>query len=93
MGHHSYIGDSVIGKSVNIGAGVITCNFDGVRKHKTVIRDNVFVGSNCNFIAPIKIGENAVIAAGSTITENVPAKSLAIARNRQVVKPDYRRKK
>jgi bifunctional UDP-N-acetylglucosamine pyrophosphorylase/glucosamine-1-phosphate N-acetyltransferase len=87
--HHSYVGDSFIGKNVNIGAGTITCNFDGKKKHKTVIEDDVFVGSNVNFIAPVKIGRGAVIAAGSTITEDVPPYSLAIARERQITKIDY----
>lgn len=89
--HLSYIGDSEIGKNVNIGAGTITCNYDGARKHRTVIGDGVFVGSNTNFIAPVKIGKKSVIGAGSTITENVPANKLAIARARQTIKTGKRK--
>jgi len=83
VNHLSYIGDAHLGKDVNVGAGTITCNYDGVNKYKTDIGDNVFVGSNVNFVAPVKIGKKALIAAGSTITKDVPAESLAIARNRQ----------
>lgn len=78
--HLSYLGDAVIGKGVNIGAGTITCNYDGVRKSKTVIEDGVFVGSDSQLIAPVTVGAGAVIAAGTTVTENVPADALAIAR-------------
>lgn len=81
--HLSYIGDSIIGSGVNIGCGTITCNYDGVNKHSTEIGDDVFIGSNTNFIAPVKIGNKSTVAAGSTITEDVPDKSLAIARARQ----------
>ncbi|UWG97724.1 bifunctional UDP-N-acetylglucosamine diphosphorylase/glucosamine-1-phosphate N-acetyltransferase GlmU [Dehalobacter sp. DCM] len=81
--HLSYIGDSVIGNDVNIGAGTITCNYDGMAKHRTTIGDNVFVGSNTNFVAPVTIGHHAVIGAGSTITKDVPAESLAIERSQQ----------
>jgi len=91
--HHSYVGDSFIGRNVNIGAGAITCNFDGKSKHRTIIGDDVFVGSNVNFIAPVRVGKGAVIAAGSTITEDVPPYSLAIARERQVTKVDYYKNK
>lgn len=91
INHLSYIGDSDIGKNVNIGAGTITCNYDGKEKHSTIIEDEVFVGSNTALVAPVKIGHEAIIAAGSTITENVPAKSLAITRNKQVVKEGYRK--
>ena len=86
VSHLSYIGDAFLGKGVNIGAGTITCNFDGVRKNITRIGDNAFVGSDAKFIAPVKIGKGAVIGAGSTITEDVPAGKLAIARARQVIK-------
>ncbi len=82
--HLSYIGDTVMGAGVNIGAGAITCNYDGKHKHQTIIGDDVFVGSNTNFVAPVKVGAGAKIGAGSTITEDVPATSLAIARARQV---------
>jgi len=81
--HLSYLGDAKIGKGVNIGAGTITCNYDGARKHKTVIRDNVFVGSDTQFVAPVTIGAGAVIAAGTTVTQDVPADALAIARSVQ----------
>ncbi len=87
--HLTYLGDCEVGAGVNVGAGTITCNYDGVNKHKTVIGDRVFVGSDTQFIAPITIGKSAYIAAGSTITEDVPAYSLAIARGRQVTKKDY----
>ncbi|MFB0526557.1 MAG: bifunctional UDP-N-acetylglucosamine diphosphorylase/glucosamine-1-phosphate N-acetyltransferase GlmU [bacterium] len=92
VSHLSYIGDAILGKGVNIGAGTITCNFDGVRKNITRIGDDTFVGSDAKFIAPVKIGKGAVIGAGSTITEDVPAGKLAIARARQVIK-DRRKKK
>jgi len=81
--HLSYIGDSDIGKKVNIGAGTITCNYDGVNKNKTIIKDNVFIGSGTELIAPVKIGENAYVAAGSTITSDVPQDSLGVAREKQ----------
>lgn len=87
--HLTYLGDCDIGAGVNVGAGTITCNYDGVNKHKTVLGDRVFVGSDTQFVAPITIGENAFIGAGSTITEDVPPYSLAIARGRQVIKQDY----
>lgn len=86
VNHLSYIGDAEIGSGVNIGAGTITCNYDGVSKHKTVLGDGVFVGSNTNLVAPVTVAEGAHIAAGSTITDDVPAEALAIARARQVVK-------
>ncbi|MDR0734349.1 MAG: bifunctional UDP-N-acetylglucosamine diphosphorylase/glucosamine-1-phosphate N-acetyltransferase GlmU [Elusimicrobiota bacterium] len=82
--HLTYVGDSEIGSKVNIGAGTITCNYDGVNKHKTVIGDGVFVGSNTNFVAPVVIGKGVKIGAGSTITQDIPAAMLAIARARQV---------
>lgn len=82
--HLSYLGDAEIGEEVNIGAGTITCNYDGERKHKTVIEDRVFVGSDTQFVAPVRVREGAVVGAGSTITEDVPPGALAIARSRQV---------
>jgi bifunctional UDP-N-acetylglucosamine pyrophosphorylase / glucosamine-1-phosphate N-acetyltransferase len=91
--HLAYLGDAVIGKDVNIGAGSITCNYDGVNKWKTIIEDNVFVGSDSQFIAPVKVGRGATIAAGSTITEDVPPGSLAIGRAKQVNKKGWTRKK
>jgi bifunctional UDP-N-acetylglucosamine pyrophosphorylase/glucosamine-1-phosphate N-acetyltransferase len=88
--HLTYLGDAVIGAGTNIGAGVITANYDGVHKHQTTIGDNVFVGSDSTLVAPISIGDNTLLAAGSTITEDVPADSLAIARSRQTTKPGWR---
>lgn len=84
--HLTYLGDCEVGSNVNIGCGTITCNYDGKNKHKTKIGDNSFVGSNVNFVAPVKIGENTLIAAGSTITEDVPDDKMAIARERQILK-------
>ena len=90
--HFAYIGDSEIGKNVNVGCGCITCNYDGFIKSKTIIEDDCFIGSNTNFIAPVKIGKNSIIAAGSTITEDVPEDSLAIARQRQTNKEGWNKK-
>ena len=90
--HLTYIGDAEIGKGVNIGAGTITCNYDGIRKHKTTIEDAAFIGSNTALIAPVKIGKGALVGAGSVITEDVPNDTLAIARARQVHKPRRRKK-
>lgn len=87
--HHSYLGDIEIGAKVNIGAGVITSNYDGVHKHRTEIGAGAFIGTNVNLVAPIKIGENSFIAAGSTVNRDVPADALAIARNRQDNKEGY----
>lgn len=87
--HLAYIGDATIGRRVNVGAGVITCNYDGKRKHATVIGDGVFVGSDSQLIAPVTIGDGAYIGAGSTIHEDVPPGALAIGRSRQVVKADW----
>ena len=87
--HLSYIGDTHVGKSVNIGAGTITCNYDGVNKHPTKIGDYAFIGSNTNLVAPVEVGEHAVTGAGSTITKNVPAKALAVERSPQVIKEHW----
>ena len=92
VNHLTYIGDSEIGKSVNIGAGTITCNFDGVKKSKTKIKDNVFIGSNSSLIAPVTIEEGSVIGAGSAITKNVKKKSLALTRSLQTEIKNYKRK-
>lgn len=92
-GHLTYLGDSIIGADVNIGAGTITCNYDGRAKHQTIIADKVFVGSDTMFVAPVKIGKNAVTGAGSTITKDVPANALAVARARQVNIPGWRFRK
>jgi bifunctional UDP-N-acetylglucosamine pyrophosphorylase/glucosamine-1-phosphate N-acetyltransferase len=91
--HLAYLGDSVIGSDVNIGAGTITCNYDGQRKHQTTIADQVFVGSNSTLVAPLTIGERAFVAAGSVITKNVEPDSLAIGRAYQVNKPQWARKR
>lgn len=91
--HLSYMGDCEIGTGVNIGCGTITCNYDGTNKHKTVIGDKCFVGSNTNLVAPVNVGDNVLIAAGSTITEDVPADSLAIARQRQTNKEGWNKPK
>ena len=80
----SYIGDSNIGKIVNIGAGTITCNYDGIKKSKTIIKDNVFIGSNSSLVAPVNYDENSVVGAGSVITKNVKKKSLALTRAKQM---------
>lgn len=88
-GHLSYLGDAEIGSKTNIGAGTITCNYDGVNKDKTVIGDNVFIGSNASLVAPVTIGDGAYTASGSVITEDVPAHALALGRARQENKPDY----
>ncbi len=87
--HLSYMGDCEIGSKTNIGCGTITCNYDGFKKSKTIIGDNAFVGSNVNFIAPVKVGNNTTIAAGSTITEDVPNDALSIARERQINKENW----
>ena len=92
VNHLTYIGDSIIGKSVNVGAGTITCNYDGVKKSKTKIRDNVFIGSNSSLVAPLTIEENSVIGAGSVITKNVKKKSLALTRSLQTEIKNYKRK-
>jgi bifunctional UDP-N-acetylglucosamine pyrophosphorylase / glucosamine-1-phosphate N-acetyltransferase len=95
-GHLTYLGDAEIGDGVNVGAGVITCNYDGVRKHKTVIGDQVFVGSDSTLVAPVTIGTGSYIAAGSCITEDVPEDALALGRSRQTIKEGWaaeRRKK
>ena len=92
VNHLTYIGDSEIGKSVNIGAGTITCNYDGVKKSKTKIKDNVFIGSNSSLVAPITIEEDSVVGAGSVITKNVKKKSLALTRSLQTEIKNYKRK-
>jgi UDP-N-acetylglucosamine diphosphorylase/glucosamine-1-phosphate N-acetyltransferase len=93
VNHLSYIGDTSVGKNSNIGAGTITCNFDGVKKSKTKILDNVFIGSNSSLVAPVKIDKNSIVGAGSVITKNVKKKSLAIARSSQIEIKNYKRKK
>ena len=93
VSHLSYIGDAELGKNVNVGAGTITCNYDGEKKYKTIIKDNVFIGSNTNLVSPVVIGESSFIAAGSTIYNDVPAKALGIARSRQENKEQWLEKK
>jgi bifunctional UDP-N-acetylglucosamine pyrophosphorylase/glucosamine-1-phosphate N-acetyltransferase len=92
VNHLSYVGDSELGNDVNIGAGTITCNYDGVKKSKTKIKDNVFIGSNSSLVAPITINENSIVGAGSVITRNVRKKSLTLTRANQVEIKNYRRK-
>ena len=92
VNHLTYIGDSVIGKSVNVGAGTITCNYDGVKKNKTKIKDNVFIGSNSSLVAPLTLEEGSVIGAGSVITKNVSERSLALTRSTQTQIKNYKRK-
>ena len=92
VNHLSYIGDSQIGKSVNIGAGTITCNYDGVKKNKTKIKDNVFIGSNSSLIAPVTINKKSIVGAGSVISNNVKEKSLALTRSKQIEVKNYKRK-
>ncbi len=93
VNHLSYVGDAQIGKSVNIGAGTITCNYDGVNKNKTKIKDKVFIGSNSSLVAPITINKDSVVGAGSVITKNVKKKSLALTRSPQLEVKNYKRKK
>jgi len=92
INHLSYVGDSTVGKNVNIGAGTITCNYDGKKKNKTKILDGAFIGSNSALIAPIKIGKNSVVGAGSSLTKNVKNKSLSLTRANQVEIKNYKRK-
>ena len=93
VNHLSYIGDTSIGKNSNIGAGTITCNYDGIKKSKTKISDNVFVGSNTSLVAPVNLEKNSIIGAGSVITKNVKKKSLALTRGPQLEIKNYKRKK
>ena len=92
VNHLSYIGDSEIGKSVNIGAGTITCNYDGAKKSKTKIKDNVFIGSNSSLVAPVIINKQSIVGAGSVITKNVKKKSLALTRSLQTEIRNYKKK-
>ena len=93
VNHLSYVGDTQIGKSVNIGAGTITCNYDGENKNKTKIKDKVFIGSNSSLVAPITINKDSIVGAGSVITKNVRKKSLALTRSPQLEVKNYKRKK
>ena len=93
VNHLSYVGDTRMGKSVNIGAGTITCNYDGFKKRKTIIKDKVFIGSNTSLVAPVIIDELSVIGAGSVITRKVNKRSLALTRSKQIEVKNYKRKK
>ena len=93
LNHLSYIGDSKLGRKVNIGAGTITCNYDGIKKSKTIIDDEVFVGSNSSLVAPIKLEKKSIIGAGSTITKKVSKNTLALTRAEQIEVKNYKRKK
>ena len=92
VNHLTYIGDTKIGKNVNVGAGTITCNYDGIKKSKTMIKDNVFIGSNTSLVAPVTLNQNSVIGAGSVITKNEKKKSLALTRGLQTEVANYKRK-
>ena len=92
VNHLTYIGDTSIGKSVNVGAGTITCNYDGIKKSKTKIKDNVFVGSNSSLVAPLTLEKNSIVGAGSVITKSVSRKSLALTRSEQLEVKNYKRK-
>ncbi len=89
VNHLSYIGDAEVGSNVNVGCGTITVNYDGAKKHKTIIEDDSFIGCNTNLVAPVRVGKNSLVAAGSTITKDVPADALAVARNKQENKDGY----
>ena len=93
VNHLSYIGDAVIGKNTNIGAGTITCNYDGIKKYNTKISDNVFVGSNSSLVAPIKLDKGSVIGAGSVITKSVKKETLALTRSSQIEVKNYKKKR
>ena len=93
VNHLTYIGDTIIGKSVNVGAGTITCNYDGIKKNKTKIKDNVFIGSNSSLVAPVKINKKSIVGAGSVITKDVKENSLALERSEQEEIENYKRKK
>ena len=93
VNHLSYLGDSLLGKKVNIGAGTITCNYDGFNKNKTKIKNNAFIGSNSSLVAPVTVSENSIVGAGSVITKNVKKNSLALTRSSQIEVKNYKRKK
>ena len=92
LSHLTYVGDADVGSHINFGCGTVVVNYDGSKKYRTVIEDNAFIGCNTNLVSPVHVGKNAYTAAGSTITEDVPADTLAIARARQVVKTNWKRK-
>ena len=92
VSHLSYLGDAQVGRRVNVGAGTITCNYDGQNKHQTVIEDGAFIGSDVQLVAPVRVGHGAYVAAGSCIVQDVPPQSLALARSRQVIKHNWAQK-
>jgi bifunctional UDP-N-acetylglucosamine pyrophosphorylase/glucosamine-1-phosphate N-acetyltransferase len=91
INHLSYVGDATVGKNVNIGAGTITCNYDGANKHRTVIEDDAFIGSDTQLVAPVTVGRGATIGAGATITRDAPAQQLTLSRPKQVTIPGWKR--
>ena len=93
VNHLSYLGDAVVGPKTNVGAGVITCNYDGYQKYATQIGAGAFIGSNVNLVAPLRVGSGAVVGAGSTLTKNVPAGALAVERSATTVKPGWAKKR
>lgn len=93
LSHLTYVGDADVGKNINFGCGTVVVNYDGKKKHRTIIEDNAFIGCNTNLVSPVKVGKHAYTAAGSTITDDVPEDSLAIARARQVVKENWNKDK
>jgi bifunctional UDP-N-acetylglucosamine pyrophosphorylase/glucosamine-1-phosphate N-acetyltransferase len=91
-GHLSYLGDAHVGEETNIGAGTITCNYDGKNKHKTVIGKKAFIGSDTMLVAPVEVGDNAITGAGSTITKDIPSSALGVARAKQIIKKEWSKK-
>jgi bifunctional UDP-N-acetylglucosamine pyrophosphorylase/glucosamine-1-phosphate N-acetyltransferase len=89
--HLAYVGDATVGKNVNIGAGTITCNYDGAHKHRTVIEDDAFIGSDTQLVAPVTVGRGATLGAGTTLTEDAPADKLTITRVKQITVPGWKR--
>jgi bifunctional UDP-N-acetylglucosamine pyrophosphorylase/glucosamine-1-phosphate N-acetyltransferase len=91
-GHLTYLGDAIVGERVNVGAGTITCNFDGQQKHRTVIEDGAFIGSDSQLVAPVTVGRGAYVGSGATVRENVPAGALAVSAGKQRNIPDWKKK-
>jgi bifunctional UDP-N-acetylglucosamine pyrophosphorylase/glucosamine-1-phosphate N-acetyltransferase len=91
INHLSYVGDAIVGRDANVGAGVITCNYDGANKHQTIIGDGAFIGSDCQLVAPVSVGENATVGAGTTLTRDAPAWQLTVTRVRQQSFAGWRR--
>jgi bifunctional UDP-N-acetylglucosamine pyrophosphorylase/glucosamine-1-phosphate N-acetyltransferase len=91
-GHLTYLGDAHVGADTNIGAGTITCNYDGKNKHKTIIGEKAFIGSDTMLVAPVEVGDNAITGAGSTITKNIPSNALGVARAKQIIKKEWSKK-